>query len=62
MYLACAGLSVEQSRMLMCYKTEILPFLGLCYQYSPQGVCGDGHDALWTLLRGKARGKLQSLI
>lgn len=29
---------------------------------SPQGIGGDGHNALWTLFRGKARCKFQGLI
>lgn len=29
---------------------------------SPQGVGGDGHDALGALLRGEARGVLQRLV
>ena len=29
---------------------------------SPQGIGGDGHNALRALFRGEARGKLQGLI
>lgn len=29
---------------------------------SPQGIGGDGHNALRALLRGEARGKLQGLV